>query len=317
VTLQPARPVDHATAPRDQLGTWIDAVAGALLALHWAGIVHGGVLEADVVTVDGELRVGGGGVWACADPAALARVVGTAPIAPERRAGARASAASDAWSLGALIARWVGGAGPDPLLATMQRHPKLATELGPMLADDPVRRRHDLIDFVASARAALATPFADDVVAQPRGRRRKNNTTEERTEVGHASGIHRGGEPSEPARDAEHDAEPTERSAPPVAATPRAVIDVASAPILAVSMKPGGPGGRPFEQPTPPAPTPQLQRPILRAPTREDEGRSLGRLAPPRAVVEAERRQTRRVWLIVLIALLAVAVGVMAVLVVR
>jgi hypothetical protein len=270
-------------------------------------LVHGGLLEHDVVAVDGELRLGGGAIWAGADPVALARAaaaLGSGPrsIAPERRDGGAATAAADAWALGALIARWVGGPGPDPVAATRRRHPTLAAELEPLLVDDPTRRRYDLVDFVVAARTALMTPYTDEAQGRPRGRRRKRNTTEESTKVGHASDMHVDAEPTEP----------TEASG--AGAIPEPVAEVRSAPIVAVSMRPGGPASRVFQQPTPAAPTPQLQRPLLREVAYGDAGPPQGRLAPPRDVVEAERRQARRPWLIAVVALLIAGVVVAAVL---
>jgi hypothetical protein len=310
ISLQPAHALEVDVAvPRHQLIDWVDGIAGALLALHWAGLVHGGVLESDVVVVDGELRLGGGGIWACADSAVLARIGHAAALAPERRDGRPATPATDAWSLGALVARWVAGPGPDPLLATERRHPALAAELGPLMADDPARRRHDLIELVTAVRAALATPYTDEAPVKPRGRRRKKNTTEERTTVGHASGAAGTGAPAP-----DEDDEPTVRAASPVALVAQNNPERA-VPILAVSMmQHGGPGARRLEQPTPPAPTPQLQRPILRPPTSSDAGQSLGRLAPPRAAVEAQRKRARRPWIFAALAVLVAAVIVLVVL---
>jgi hypothetical protein len=306
ISLQPARPfVVGPVIARDHLAAWIDALAGALGALHAAGLVHGGVLEHDVVALDGQPRLAGGGIWNCAEPFALASAAGSGLLAPERRAGAPATASGDAWALAAVVARWVGGAGPDPFVVVHRRHPGLAAALAPALAETPERRRTDLRELAGAARAALATPFADEIATPAgRGRRRKKRTTEEKTAVGHASGVH-------------VDDEPTDRAQPPAPpATPRKVADVASAPILAVSMKPGGPGDR-LAQPTPPAPTPNLPRPNLRASTRDDPSQPLGRLAPPRAVVEAQRRRARAPWIFALLGVVVVAAIVLGVLLSR
>jgi hypothetical protein len=361
ITLQPGRPLPPGRPSRAELVARIDAVAGALVALHQSGLVHGGVIETDVALVDGEARLGGGGVWTCADPDAMAR---TAPehLAPERRAGGRASMVADAWSLAAAVARWVGGRELDAVLA-------------PMLVEDPLRRSYDLPAFAAAARAALAQPYHDELatpvvakgapVGSAKGRRRKAQTTEEKTAVGHASGMHRGErtagtdsdagdadktEPRErvpstepdlgPPRPATEDERtllamkppPPQPQLPPVprAPVPRAPVprppssnpvptamdEVKSAPIVAVSMKPFD--ERTYQkqqQPTPPAPTPKLARPIMREPSREDTGKTMGRLAPPRAVVEAERQRSRRMWLAVLFTVLISTVVVLAVLV--
>lgn len=323
ISLQPARPVVLApTTPPEVIAGWIDAIAGALAALHAAGLVHGGVLEADVVAIDGAIRLGGGGVWGCADTIALANAATAWPLAPERRAGAPASAAADAFALAALIARWLGGPGPDPVAAVQRHHPALAAAIAPSLASEPTRRRADLAELIGAARTAIVAPRT------PMGRRRrKKATTEEKTEVGHASGHHASGshaaqrvpDDNDPTGRVPRDDEPTDRSHQPPAppATPQSIPEVASAPILAVSMKPGGPGSRLFAQPTPPAPTPNLPRPNLRASTHGDASQSLGHLAPPRDLVERERRRSRRSWMFAALGVVVVAAIVLAVLAAR
>jgi hypothetical protein len=296
ITYQPASRLQIAgVVASAQIAVWLDAIAGALFAIHAAGLVHGGVLAADVVALEGDLRLGGGGVWACADPRAVAEAVNRAgaPIAPERRRGGPATAAADAWGLAHLVATWAGGVDPDPLVAVAAHHRGLAAALAPVLAADPAARPTDLVGFVAAAGAALVTPFADErrPTPAPSGRRRRKKQTAE----GHSSVD-----------------ETTERTAPPAApAAPEPVQ------IQAVSMKPGGPGAA-LAVPTPPAPTPQLKRPVIRAaspPIHQESSGAMGRLAPPRAVVEAERRTRRKLVVGAGIALAVVVAVLLAVLV--
>jgi hypothetical protein len=382
IASQPATRLPPGTAPPiPELVRRVDAVGGALTALHGAGLVHGGVLDDDVVVVDGEIRLGGGGVWACADPEVLARRADWV-VPPERRRGAPATAVSDVYAFAALIARWVGGAGP-PELATAPHHPELHAALEPFLVEDQALRATELGALIARARSALALPYLRDrapaapvvaAAAQARGRR-KRVADEDRTRVGHASGRHErdggpeadlerttkfvrdgdsidtaddpvnatvdaaGAVPAPPPRpvippaaatrhahEHEHDHAHAPVPVPPLAAPalvpapalipappiPSALAEIASAPIVALSMKPAAGIG-------PPAvidpPTPQLQRPVIREPRAHAPRQSLGRLAPPRAVVEAARRRTRRTWLWAVVGVLAIAVIVLAILV--
>jgi hypothetical protein len=146
---------------------WIDAACGALAALHRVGIVHGRLLAEDVVVVAGELKLGGAGMLRLLEPrAALGawqRRLGF--VAPEVRAGAAPTAATDAWSVAAIAAAMVAGAdGADEAIRVVaKRHPPLHDLLGGVLTAPPEARPGDLAAFAKEARERAKMPYlADD-----------------------------------------------------------------------------------------------------------------------------------------------------------
>ena len=161
-------------APGDAARIGAD-VAGALSALHAAGIVHRDVTPSNIL-----LPTGGGGLladfgiartWdgsAPEDVTLTGDLVGTLRfVAPEVLAGEPAGPAADLWALGALLYEAVSGrrpfdaSSPAALLASQRTvpsmdgvDPALASVLGPMLDPDPAGR--PAATAVASALAAIA-----------------------------------------------------------------------------------------------------------------------------------------------------------------
>jgi hypothetical protein len=230
-------------------------------------------------------------------------------LPPERRRGGPATAAGDLWSMGLVIARWLGATGDDPLAEARRRHPALAEVIAPLFAEDPTARPTDLSSIAYDAWGALEEPYADEpgakAVAAGRRTRRKRPTAR-----GHAS--------VEVPSDSGDLTMPRERIEDGPSEVSEVIhqghsqidetrVGVPEGPIRAVSMKPGGPS--PIgDRPTPAPPTPQLARPVIRPATAEPGPPPMGRLAPPRAVAEASRREARRplvLWIIVT----ALAVG--------
>ncbi|MEW2621110.1 serine/threonine-protein kinase [Streptomyces sp. NPDC048106] len=92
------------------------AVLGALGAAHAVGIVHRDLKPANVLLESGTGRV------VLTDFGTGDGPGGDAPFAaPERAAGPGAGPASDLWSLGALLRTALGGPGPGPLGALLDR----------------------------------------------------------------------------------------------------------------------------------------------------------------------------------------------------
>ena len=147
-----------ATAPgprpgRDPVSTtelrrWIEAAGRGLAALHRHGLVHGRLTADDVVFVGDTLKLGGGGLWRDADPAAAARLWADTTIAPEVRAGRSPTEAADVWSLAAIALQMVATG----------NHPQLAAVLTGAMHQDP-GRRPDLASLVEAARHAAEYPY--------------------------------------------------------------------------------------------------------------------------------------------------------------
>jgi eukaryotic-like serine/threonine-protein kinase len=150
-------------------------VAGALAALHAAGLVHRDVTPSNILLpLDGGARLGDFGIartWdgsAAEDVTATGDLVGTLRfVAPEILAGEPPGPAADVWALGAVLYEAVSGrrpfdaSSPAALLASqrdappMDRvDPDLASLLGRMLDADPARR--PAATAVASALAGIA-----------------------------------------------------------------------------------------------------------------------------------------------------------------
>jgi hypothetical protein len=310
VTYQPAeRAIEP---PDDHAGAWLQLVADGLAALHRAGLVHGGVLDHDVVVVDGAVRIGGGGIWQAADPAGIAAAWDPGLVAPERRDGSPATPSTDGWALAALAVRWIAGPCDDPLIELDRRHPQLAAVIGPMLADDPALRPKDLHAFADAIRGGLGERGG-------KRRRKKPRTTEENTSL-----MMRPPRPPVPAPPPVPP--PIPRATPPTPPslampTPQSSSGISPLPsipaptirpLIMVSMKP--PDGRSrLDERTPPAPTPNITRAVIRATSTHDvPAEPMARLAPPRAVVDELRRQRRRKrrrpWLL-LVLFAVVAIG--------
>ncbi len=148
-------------------------IASALAAAHEAGIVHRDIKPANVLLEDERVVVTDFGIAAVAGETTLTAsgaLVGTpAYLAPEQVNGAEATAASDAWSLGATLyaavegrPAFTGGTLAALLLAVSQGRPaptqharRLAPVLRELLRRDPARRP------TAEAVAATLTALTD------------------------------------------------------------------------------------------------------------------------------------------------------------
>jgi eukaryotic-like serine/threonine-protein kinase len=145
------------------------ALLDALAHIHGAGIVHRDLKPANVlVGADDRPRITDFGIAHSLGAGRLTRaghVIGTARfLAPEVRAGAPSSPASDLYGLGVLLRECTRGAGPAPLERLVAR----------LVAEDPTERP-------ASAEAALGEldcdPDTAPIPVDPRRMRRFTRTS--------------------------------------------------------------------------------------------------------------------------------------------
>ncbi|HVV84758.1 MAG TPA: hypothetical protein VHE35_16950, partial [Kofleriaceae bacterium] len=107
------QPREKSPLPMPAVAAWARAVAAGLGAAHQVGWFHGRLVPADVVLVDGQVRVGGLALWMMAEPVSIAAWSAYAAyLAPEVAAGwNHVGPAADAWGLAAAVAAL--GAGTD------------------------------------------------------------------------------------------------------------------------------------------------------------------------------------------------------------
>ncbi|MCE9572092.1 MAG: hypothetical protein K8W52_02935, partial [Deltaproteobacteria bacterium] len=275
----------HGTpAPLPTVTRWIDAACAALAGLHKQGLVHGRLVPDDVVTVGGELRLAGAGLWHGVERAAAAQAWRRwqGYVAPEIAAGQGATPATDAWSVAAIAAALVGGAddATEAMRIVARRHPPLHELFERLLAGDAAGRPTDLAAFAAEARTRATMPYlADDRSGPMRilaaaqappakrafGQRKGALGPTEPTAVGHASAANttvdadpmgaRAGSPvaPPPAAMPQTFALPTPTVAPPapvphapaVAIAPARAMPLAPPPQIAPSRMPPPPAGLP------------------------------------------------------------------------
>ncbi|HVK76242.1 MAG TPA: SUMF1/EgtB/PvdO family nonheme iron enzyme [Kofleriaceae bacterium] len=271
-----------------QVAQWVRTAAGALAAAHQAGFAHGRFGPADLVVVDGRMRVGGVGLWAEVELAAAAAAWRGHEhlIAPEVRAGQAPGAAADVWSVAA---------------GAIALCPPLADALAGVVSEDPARRI-GLAELVARVdeleRAGAAATSRPAVVVPP---------VASRPDVA-VPPVAR--PPTEP---------PEVLSADEVSGAIRRARSVAPGQFQAVSMRP-----EPPPPPSEPAPEPaddtrrrvklQPMSEALRRPFAVEPG-ALGYIAPPKEVGEDRRRHglvigvTAAVAVIATIAVVALVTG--------
>lgn len=156
-----------------EAGTLLDAVGSALGRLHELGVIHGDVAPSNVVITEGGRPV-------------LVDLVGDVNaekgtpgyVAPERRAGAPASAAADVWALATLVAQ----ASTDAVAATMaparstspddRPSARKLVASGTRLGKVPIEVPHQGALAEARLRAPAATTHLADQ-ARPRRRHRR------------------------------------------------------------------------------------------------------------------------------------------------
>ncbi len=239
-----------------ELVRWIDAVAGALGALHDAGFVHGRLAPASVVAVGGALKVGGGGLWRDVEPAAAARAWRDDPhLAPERRRGAASSASADVWTMASIALALLageGGAG-DPARAVARSQPGLAAMLVGAMAADPSRRAEVgvLAEALRNAAAAAAAPGVPSRRAAGKGG--KAGAASEPTLVGHGAAP-----AAAPARSPAPSPPPPPPSPSP---SPSRPPSPAPSPLPAPSPAASRPSAAPSSVSAPPAPASPTQDP--------------------------------------------------------
>lgn len=166
-----------APMPLEHVIGWMRAVAPGLAAAHRTGWVHGAFSEEDVAVVGAEVRIGGVGVWSHLPAGVLAAAWGgdAWQLAPEVRAGAAPTAASDAWAMAFIAARLLAGDHRDRAsVIAAQPSDDLRALFDRALADDPARRigTGGLIEaLLAIARAPIAAlaPVAGAVSEPPSG----------------------------------------------------------------------------------------------------------------------------------------------------
>ena len=162
-------------------------VAGALAAVHAAGLIHRDVKPSNILLdADGAARLGDFGIargdasGAPDDVTATGDVVGTLRfLPPEVLAGGPATAAADVWALGAVLYEALAGrapfdaSSPAALVASQRSMPARMTPVGDPLGDvleamlDPEPRARPTADDAAHAlRASVPGPDpADDATA--------------------------------------------------------------------------------------------------------------------------------------------------------
>lgn len=162
---------------------WAAEVAGALAAVHAAGLVHGDLRPSRVfITSHGTVKLLEPAQWrlaapvtgdltrAAAESGAPLPLAAVAALAPEQVRGREPSAASDVYALGTLLYEMLTGRAPflgrnlqqtvhyilnrppDPVGAP----PGLDTVLGRALAKEPKARYASAADFAAALRAVAA-----------------------------------------------------------------------------------------------------------------------------------------------------------------
>jgi eukaryotic-like serine/threonine-protein kinase len=163
-------------------------VAGGLAAAHAAGVVHRDIKPANLlVGPDGQVKITDFGIAHAADSAQLTRtgtMVGTPSyLAPERAAGASATAASDLYSLGVVSYECLTGhtpfrGTPMEVVAACQRDPvpplpgtvppEVAELVLALTAKDPAARPASASQVAARA-ARLRDKLRDGPAAAPAG----------------------------------------------------------------------------------------------------------------------------------------------------
>ncbi|MFD8143932.1 WD40 repeat domain-containing serine/threonine protein kinase [Streptomyces sp. NPDC059708] len=155
----------HGPLPEEPLRALGSGLAEALAGVHAAGLLHGGLTPGDVILADDGPRLTDfalARLWEAAHPS---RTVGATPggvfLAPEQVRTGAAVAASDVFSLGAVLVYAATGrnafgdaGGSDALLAVVTREPDLTgvpqpltSLIGACLAKDP-QARPDLGELV-------------------------------------------------------------------------------------------------------------------------------------------------------------------------
>ncbi len=141
-------------------------LAGALAAVHAAGLVHRDVKPSNILLgVDGRARLADFGIargeatGGLDDVTAAGDVVGTLRfLPPEVLAGGAATRASDVWALGAVLYEAVAGrppfdaSSPAALLASQRATPAQATQDQPLAAELPA-----MLDVDPAARPTAAS----------------------------------------------------------------------------------------------------------------------------------------------------------------
>ncbi len=155
------RPGDGQRLGDEALLHYAQSVSDALVAAHAAGHVHGHLIPSDVVHVAGLIKVGGAGLYRHVNPTAAraAFISHERFIAPEVLAGGEVTAASDVYSLAALLAELATGRSADDVSATAAHLRAGQSELGEVLraglAIAPERRPEGPAALVYRVAAAL------------------------------------------------------------------------------------------------------------------------------------------------------------------
>jgi hypothetical protein len=163
-----------------EIRRWLDAAGRGLVALHRHGLVHGRMSPQDVVAIGDTLKLGGGGLWRDAEPAAAARMWGDWYVAPEVRAGQPPTEAADVWSLAAIALQMVAvvpASSPDAAKAAARRHPQLAAVLVGAMSSDP-GRRPGVPELVEAAKNAAEYPYLSEQAPRGKGAPRSSASTE-------------------------------------------------------------------------------------------------------------------------------------------
>jgi non-specific serine/threonine protein kinase len=209
-------PKEGAAVPIEQLRRWFAAVTRGLAALHRQGLVHGRLAPSDIVSVGGNLKLGGGGLWRDVDPVAALRAWTDARcdahLAPEVRRYQAPTEASDVWSIASIALEMIAGvsaATPDCARAAARRHPSLAAVLVGAMTPDP-GRRPELAALAEAVATAAEAPYLEPAAA---GKGKAAAAAGEKsTLIGHASGAQPA---APPRRTATVKTEPPPPSGPP------------------------------------------------------------------------------------------------------
>jgi serine/threonine-protein kinase len=148
--------------PPEQVRSIAGQLLGALAAAHAVGVVHRDVKPGNVLmTPDGKAKLADFGIAKTAetpDLTATGMVVGTAwYVAPERLAGAPASAASDLYSLGVVLYEAATGEKPYEGSPSPAVDPALAAAIDRALQPDPALRFHSADEMLAAITPDAAT----------------------------------------------------------------------------------------------------------------------------------------------------------------